>query len=68
MEARNELRGRMEALKAKARAFGVAEGREANELGSKAEALLYARPTPVQQAAAAVAQFEVWLRGQARRA
>jgi hypothetical protein len=63
METRRELRGRMDALKAKARAYGMAETGEVAELGSAAEAMLFARPTDLKSAAAAVARYEHRLRG-----
>ncbi|HLI75726.1 MAG TPA: hypothetical protein VKV02_02180, partial [Acidobacteriaceae bacterium] len=63
VEARSELRGRLDALKAKARAYGMAERAEVAALGSTAEAMLYARPTDLDGAAAAVARYEEQLRG-----
>lgn len=55
---RAELRGRLDALKAKARAYGIAERPETTGLAQQAEALLYKRPTDLHQATAAVAAFE----------
>ncbi len=63
LEMRRELRGRMEALKAKARAYGMAENVVMAELAAEAEALLYARPTDVARAAAAVGMYEQKLSG-----
>ncbi len=63
VEQRSELRGRLHALKAKARRFGVAESQEFAELGGRAETLLYSRPTDLEGAAAAVAHYEKRLRG-----
>ena len=58
LEARAELRGRLDALKAKARARGVAERDAVTKLASQAEALLYAQPTDLAQAADAVAGYQ----------
>ncbi len=55
---RSELRGRLDALKAKARAYGVAELDELAGIADRAKALLYQRPTPLQEAAAAVSEYE----------
>jgi hypothetical protein len=57
LEARNELRGRFDALKAKARAYGVAENHPQIELAKQAEALLFGGPTALDRAAAAVAAY-----------
>src|SRR5262249_33754425 len=57
-DARSELRGRVDAVKAKARAFGVAEEDSLAKLAHHAEALLYTRPTAIARAAAAVAEYE----------
>ena len=58
LQQRQELRGRLEALKAKA----VAKGRNENEiltnLAEKAKKLLYTRPTPLAQAANLVQEYE----------
>ena len=62
VEARNELRGRLNALKAKARAYGIAEISAVTEQAQRAETLLFARPTDMRQAAAAVAGYERCLR------
>ena len=63
VEARRELRGRMDALKAKARAYGVAESDGVAELGVAAEEMLFRRPTDLKDAAAAVARYEQRLSG-----
>ncbi len=63
VEARKELRGRLEALKAKARAYGVAENDDLRELASAAERFLYTRPTALEGAGAAVADYEARLSG-----
>jgi hypothetical protein len=55
--ARRELRGRLEALKAKARAMGVAELTAICALATEAESLLAARPTELERASAAVAAY-----------
>ena len=68
MEQRSELRGRFDALKAKARRFGMAENVELKDLCSKAESLLYRSPTNVEAAATAVAQYEKCLSGNGREA
>jgi hypothetical protein len=63
IEARNELRGRLDALKAKARAYAIAEDGTLTGLATQAEALLYTRPTPLDRAATAVADYEKALNG-----
>ena len=62
VEARGELRGRLDALKAKARAYGVAEQAPVAELALQAETLLYTRPTALDRAGAAVTLYETRLR------
>jgi hypothetical protein len=62
LEARSELRGRVNALKAKARAYGIAEQGPVADLAQQAEALLYARPTDLNRAHAAVVAYEKSLR------
>jgi DNA repair exonuclease SbcCD ATPase subunit len=66
IDSRNELRGRLDALKAKARAYGVAEEDDLAALAHQAEALLYTRPTALDRAAAAVAAYEKSLGAHAR--
>ena len=58
LEARAELRGRLDALKAKARMYGVAEQDAAKALAQAAEALLYTQPTALPEATKAVARYE----------
>ena len=58
LEKRAELRGRLGALKAKARAYGLAESVAFVALGDAAEAALHARPTSLRQAAEAVGAYE----------
>jgi chromosome segregation ATPase len=58
VEERDELRGRLQAMKAKARAYGVAEQDTMSELARQAEELLYTRPTNLKNAAAAVVAYE----------
>jgi hypothetical protein len=62
LDQRRELRGRLDALKAKARAHGIAEAGAIVRLAEQAETLLYVQPTPLNQAATAVAQLEQALR------
>jgi hypothetical protein len=62
VEARAELRGRLDALKAKARAYSLAESPALTELATQAEALLYSQPTDLARAAAAVAAYDRGLR------
>jgi hypothetical protein len=63
VEARRELRGRLDALKAKARGRGLAEQGAIAGLAQQAEALLAARPTDMAQAAAAVTAYAKRLNG-----
>jgi hypothetical protein len=58
LELRNELRGRLNALKAKALAFRVEEDANLRELATEAEGLLYTRPTPIDRAEAAVSRYQ----------
>lgn len=60
---RQELRGRLEALKAKAQARGLAEDRCLTDLALAAQQLLYTRPTPLGQAAELVQQYERQING-----
>jgi hypothetical protein len=68
IETRNELRGRLDALKAKARAYGVAEDDALAELAREAEGLLHSRPIALDRAAAAVLAYEKSLNGVCQRA
>lgn len=67
LAARSELRGRLDALKAKARAYSLAENSELVALADQATALLYQRPTPIDEAASLVSAYEAKLNSQARR-
>jgi hypothetical protein len=60
---RRELRGRLQALQAKALAHGQAEQTELTELGSKAAKLLYDTPTPLDEARDLVRQYERLING-----
>lgn len=62
LASRGELRGRLNALKAKARAYGLGEASESSRLFESAETLLYARPLDLSRAAEAVAHYERCLR------
>ncbi len=64
--ARRELRGRLEALKAKARAMGIAEQTQIAAIATEAELMLATRPTDMEAASAAVAAYGKTLQ-QARR-
>ncbi len=61
IKTRLELRGRMDALKAKATAKGYAEDMQLAKLAEQAKQLLYTRPTPLKQAEEAVRQYEILL-------
>ncbi|MBO3460520.1 hypothetical protein G7B40_000800 [Aetokthonos hydrillicola Thurmond2011] len=63
LDTRAELRGRLEALKAKALARGRVEDTILSELASQAHQLLYTRPTPLNKAAELVSQYEKRLNG-----
>lgn len=58
LQLRQELRGRLDALKAKALARGLAEDPILSELAEKAKQLLYTRPTPLDKAAELVTLYE----------
>ncbi len=58
IQTRQELRGRLDALKAKALARGLAEDPTLADLAEQAKLLLYQRPTPLNQANALIAQYE----------
>jgi hypothetical protein len=64
LETRLELRGRLDALKAKALARGMAEDATLTELAKEAKQLLYTRPTPLEKAAELVSQYEKRLNSQ----
>ncbi len=61
LEMRLELRGRLEALQAKALAKGMAENTVLSDLANEAKKLLYTRPTPLNQAIELVAKYEKYL-------
>lgn len=58
LQLRQELRGRLDALKAKAFAKGKAEDPELSDLADRAKQLLYSRPTPMNQAVELVSTYE----------
>lgn len=58
LNTRAELRGRLDALQAKALARGRAEDARLFALAQSANQLLYTRPTPMEQAAELVSQYE----------
>jgi hypothetical protein len=58
IELRQELRGRLNALKAKAQAYRVAEDAGLMSLATEAEGLLYTRPTPIDRASEAVTRYQ----------
>jgi hypothetical protein len=57
LDLRRELRGRLDALKAKARARGVVEHAEIAQLAEQARQLLAVRPTDLKKAAETVAAY-----------
>ena len=58
LERRLELRGLLEALKAKAAARGVTENTELGALGRSAKELLLSRPTPMRDAERQVSEYQ----------
>lgn len=58
LDMRMELRGRLEALQAKALGRGLAEDAILSELAEAAKKLLYSRPTPLEQAADLITHYE----------
>ena len=60
---RRELRGRLQALKAKAQATGLAERPELSDLAARASKMLYDTPTALGEARELVRQFERSLNG-----
>jgi hypothetical protein len=58
LETRRELRGRLDALKAKALARKQSEDAILVDLATQAKQLLYTRPTPLEDAAKLVSQYE----------
>ena len=65
LELRRELRGRLSALRAKAHAKGAAEDSRLVDLAQRAMTVLYAKPTPIDEAARLVQQYEARLNGRA---
>ncbi|BAY25817.1 hypothetical protein NIES2100_56250 [Calothrix sp. NIES-2100] len=63
LDSRRELRGRLEALKAKALAKGLIEDGKLSDLAEQAKQLLYTRPTVLDKAAELVSQYEKRLNG-----
>ncbi|MEH1827597.1 MAG: hypothetical protein V7L22_20045 [Nostoc sp.] len=64
LQTRRELRGRLDALKAKALARGLIEDINLVDLAQKATQLLYMRPTPLDKASELVSQYEKRLNSQ----
>jgi hypothetical protein len=64
LQTRAELRGRLDALKVKALARGLAEDATLTELAKESKQLLYTRPTPLDKAAELVSQYEKRLNSQ----
>lgn len=58
LDTRQELRGRLDALIAKALARGLVENATLSELAAQAKQLLYTRPTPLAKAAELVSLYE----------
>ncbi|MCC3417354.1 MAG: hypothetical protein JGK12_19170 [Microcoleus sp. PH2017_01_SCD_O_A] len=58
LEMRQELRGRLQALQAKALAKGMAENEQLSQIAQQAKQLLYTRPTPLGQAIQLVSEYE----------
>lgn len=61
LDLQRELRGRLNALQAKALARGLSEDPTLDQLAQQAQQLLYARPTPLDQATRLVTQYEKYL-------
>ena len=61
LETRSELRGRLDALKAKARAYSIAEEQDLMVLAEQARRLLYSRPSALDQAASLLSEYEAKL-------
>jgi hypothetical protein len=58
IDHRQELRGRLNALKAKAQAYRVEEDAGLRSVASEAESLLYTRPTPIDRADELVSRYQ----------
>lgn len=67
LQTRRELRGRLDALQAKALARQLIEDPILTELALQAKQLLYSRPTPLNKAAELISQYEKRLNGKYRR-
>jgi hypothetical protein len=63
LDSRRELRGRLDALTAKALAKGWIEDGKLSNLAEQAKQLLYTRPTALDKAAELVSQYEKRLNG-----
>jgi hypothetical protein len=63
LDSRRELRGRLDALTAKALAKGLIEDGKLSNLAEQAKQLLYTRPTALDKAAELVSQYEKRLNG-----
>lgn len=64
LQTRRELRGRLDALQAKALARQLIEDPILTELALQAKQLLYSRPTPLNKAAELISQYEKRLNGE----
>jgi hypothetical protein len=67
LETRSELRGRLDALKAKARAYSLAEEQGLMVLAEQAQCLLHNRPSTLDQAASLISEYEAKLNFLARK-
>jgi hypothetical protein len=67
LDTRNELRGRLEALKAKARAYGIHEGPELVGIAREAANCLQAKPLPLGRAASLLQAYETRLRSEMKK-
>ena len=61
LELRSELRGRLDALKAKARSRNISEDADLQTIAQEAAGLLFARPTPIDRAFDLVVRYEAVL-------
>jgi hypothetical protein len=67
LDTRNELRGRLDALKAKARAYGINEGPELVGIAREATNCLQAKPLPLGRAASLLQAYETRLRAEMKK-
>ncbi len=67
LDMRNELRGRLDALKAKARAYGIAEDPAIAALAREAQGYLYSRPAPLRRAESLIQQYQARLQTEPRK-